>query len=192
LLAPADPTRRSGAQLGTSIANTGSAHEALVTAGLAGWNIRKVDMSEERRRAQRSSTPWSQRPAPAAPATPARSTTVARAAAQELPELLKAGPVIIRVPDFGDPCGTRKVAHVLEAAYVHDTWDSEYQRMTVGRWMLVFGGEYLYPTMLVTPADWPYEVTTDAPEESGPCDGCRAFQAGRRPRRHERARTRTR
>lgn len=46
LLTPADPTRRSAwAQLGTSVAGTGSAHEALITAGLAGWKIRKVPMT---------------------------------------------------------------------------------------------------------------------------------------------------
>jgi phage/plasmid-like protein (TIGR03299 family) len=46
LLTPADPARRSAwAQLGTSVAGAGSAHEALVTAGLAGWNIRKVPMT---------------------------------------------------------------------------------------------------------------------------------------------------
>lgn len=46
LLLPADPARRSAwAQLGTSVAGTGSAHEALVTAGLAGWNIRKREMT---------------------------------------------------------------------------------------------------------------------------------------------------
>lgn len=46
LLAPVDPTRRSAwAQLGTDVAGTCSAHEALVTAGLAGWKIRKVPMS---------------------------------------------------------------------------------------------------------------------------------------------------
>ncbi|TQM01695.1 DUF932 domain-containing protein [Pseudonocardia kunmingensis] len=46
MLAPADPRRRSAwAQLGTDVAGTGSAHEALVAAGLAGWNIRKLDMS---------------------------------------------------------------------------------------------------------------------------------------------------
>lgn len=46
LLTPADPTRRSAwDHLGTSVAGAGSAHEALVTAGLANWNIRKVEMS---------------------------------------------------------------------------------------------------------------------------------------------------
>ncbi|WNV83128.1 DUF932 domain-containing protein [Umezawaea sp. Da 62-37] len=46
LLAAADPDRRSAwAQLGTPVANAGSAHEALVTAGLAGWNIRKLPMT---------------------------------------------------------------------------------------------------------------------------------------------------
>jgi len=43
LLTPVDPARRSAwAQLGTSVAGAGSAHEALVTAGLAGWNVRKI------------------------------------------------------------------------------------------------------------------------------------------------------
>lgn len=42
-IAPLDPRRRAAwAQIGTSVQSTGSAHEALVTAGLAGWNIRKV------------------------------------------------------------------------------------------------------------------------------------------------------
>ncbi|SDD55093.1 DUF932 domain-containing protein [Actinokineospora iranica] len=46
LLTPADSTRRSAwAQLGTDVTGTGSAYEALVTAGLAGWAIRKVAMS---------------------------------------------------------------------------------------------------------------------------------------------------
>lgn len=46
LLAPADPGRRSAwAQLGTDVTGAGSAREALVAAGLAGWNIRKVAMS---------------------------------------------------------------------------------------------------------------------------------------------------
>lgn len=103
--------------------------------------------------------------------------TAVTVSTSELPELLAAGPVTIRVPDFGDPCGIRKIARVLEAAYSHDTWDSENQRMTVGRWELVFGGEYLYPAILVTLVDARYEVTTDAPEKSGPCNGCRAFQA---------------
>jgi phage/plasmid-like protein (TIGR03299 family) len=45
-LAPLDPARRSAwARIGTSVASAGSAHEALVTAGLAGWNIRKVPMT---------------------------------------------------------------------------------------------------------------------------------------------------
>ncbi|GAA2678929.1 MULTISPECIES: DUF932 domain-containing protein [Actinosynnema] len=45
-LTPAAPGRRSAwARLGTNVANAGSAQEALVAAGLAGWNIRKVKMS---------------------------------------------------------------------------------------------------------------------------------------------------
>lgn len=46
LLTPADPFRRNAwDRLGTSVAGTRSAHEALITAGLAGWNIRKVPMT---------------------------------------------------------------------------------------------------------------------------------------------------
>ncbi|WP_370973942.1 DUF932 domain-containing protein [Amycolatopsis sp. cg9] len=46
LLAPVEPSRRSAwAQLGTDVTGTGSAQQALVTAGLAGWRIRKVPMS---------------------------------------------------------------------------------------------------------------------------------------------------
>lgn len=36
--------RSAWAQLGTSVAGSGNAHDALVTAGLANWNIRKVPM----------------------------------------------------------------------------------------------------------------------------------------------------
>jgi phage/plasmid-like protein (TIGR03299 family) len=45
-LAAAYPGRRSAwAQLGTSVAGSGDAQAALVTAGLANWNIRKVPMT---------------------------------------------------------------------------------------------------------------------------------------------------
>ncbi|UUV32125.1 DUF945 domain-containing protein [Amycolatopsis roodepoortensis] len=46
LLSPAEPGRLSAwAQLGTSVATAGSGYDALVTAGLAGWNIRKLTQS---------------------------------------------------------------------------------------------------------------------------------------------------
>jgi phage/plasmid-like protein (TIGR03299 family) len=46
LLTPLDPTRRSSwSMLGTPVWRAGNAIEALAAAGLAGWNIRKLDMS---------------------------------------------------------------------------------------------------------------------------------------------------
>ncbi|UVS80601.1 DUF932 domain-containing protein [Actinokineospora sp. UTMC 2448] len=43
---PLDPTRqRPWRQLGTGIEGCGSAHDALVAAGLAGWNVRKLEQS---------------------------------------------------------------------------------------------------------------------------------------------------
>lgn len=46
LLTPADPTRSSAwARLGTDVTDARGAQEALVAAGLAGWNIRKVKMA---------------------------------------------------------------------------------------------------------------------------------------------------
>lgn len=95
--------------------------------------------------------------------------------AQELPERLKAGPVTVLVSDANDPCGMRKIPRVVADAYQADVWDRENGRMTVGRWMLAFGEPYLFPVLVVTSADYRYEVT-DLPGEpvGGPCQACRS------------------
>lgn len=100
-----------------------------------------------------------------------------------LPALLTAAtdagkPLHIRVPDVGgDPCGMRKIVRVLVAAHTSDTWDAENERYTVGRWSLYFGDPYAYPPILITSRTATYEITDDAPEESGPCKSCREHAA---------------
>lgn len=101
-------------------------------------------------------------------------------AARELPGLLASGPVTIRVGDHGDPCGSRMIARVCVAAFAHE------EPGTVGQWRLWFGGPYVYPLGLITRADARYEVTADAPEESGPCAAC-VRQAQRRAEEQARA-----
>ena len=104
-------------------------------------------------------------------------TRIASVTTAELPALLAAGPVTIRVGDAGDPCGTRKIARVLEAACTADVWDREYDRYTVGRWMLAFATPEGLSSLLVTSVDARFEVTVDAPEDSGPCVMCAAHAA---------------
>lgn len=104
-------------------------------------------------------------------------TTVREVGTAELPALLAAGPVTIRVGDPGDPCGSRRIARVLEAAYPAEVTDRVTGARTVGRWVLVFATPGSLSSLLVTSVDARYAVTVDAPEDSGPCASCVAFAA---------------
>lgn len=76
-------------------------------------------------------------------------------------------PLVIMVPDSGDPCGIRKIPREVETVYQHGT-----------EWCIAFAGAYLFPMIHRTAGNHPYQVTDAAPAtESGPCEGCRAFAA---------------
>jgi hypothetical protein len=95
--------------------------------------------------------------------------------APELAERVTGGPVTIMVPDFGDPCGTRKIPRLVRAAVSADV-PNGLGGMTAGRWQLFFDGPYVIPLILVTTGDWAYEVTNAAPAvDSGPCPACQAL-----------------
>jgi hypothetical protein len=110
--------------------------------------------------------------------SPAGADMPARVAVRDLPALLTGGATVtLMVSDFGDPCGIRKIARRVEAAYRHDTPDGR-GGWTSERWMLVFAGRYVYPMLLVTYGDAvTFETTDREPDVSGPCDGCRAYAA---------------
>jgi hypothetical protein len=74
-------------------------------------------------------------------------------------------PLVIMVPDSGDPCGVRKIPREVASVYQHGN-----------EWGFVFAGEYLFPMILRTTGNHPYQVTDAAPAtESGPCEGCSAY-----------------
>lgn len=99
-------------------------------------------------------------------------------AVRELPARLAAGPVTLVVPDLTDPCGSRRIARPVRAAVAADVWDTENERMTVGRWKVFFGEEpCTYPMIMVTAGDYRYEVTGEGPGEPGPCGACKALAA---------------
>lgn len=90
--------------------------------------------------------------------------------APEMPGRLKTGPLTIMVPDKGDPCGTRRIARPVGSAH---------ERGVRGAWVIGFADD---STPLVTSGTYGYEVTTDAPGVSGPCDACKADAAHRERR----------
>lgn len=108
----------------------------------------------------------------------------------ELAERVKNGPVTIMVPDFGDPCGMRKIPRQVRAAVAADG-PNGLGGQTVNRWQVFFDGPYVIPLILATSGDQQYEVTRALPAVStedewagdppatvsGPCDRCRAVAA---------------
>jgi len=60
----------------------------------------------------------------------------------------------IMAPDYSDPFGMRTIPREVRRAY------AEEQQGTVGRWVIEFAGDYLYPTSLVTAVDHTYKATT--------------------------------
>lgn len=75
------------------------------------------------------------------------------------------GRIVVKVPDLNDPCGTRKLAREVVAAF--DNGD--------GTWDMHFGEPDFYPWILRTEHDWPYTHTDEAlatKSDSGPCSGC--------------------
>lgn len=98
---------------------------------------------------------------------------------ERIPDRLKLvqvhGPLTIMVPDFADPCGMRKIARTVAAAYPANGWDAENSRFTRGRWEIFFAGAYVYPMILVTLGEYRYPITSVAAGDSGgPCELCRA------------------
>lgn len=102
---------------------------------------------------------WDSAPLPLAQLWTSRPLTTERAKpgdadepAPLTPDALSPGTWIM-APDSSDPFGGRKIPREVAEAYPEESGGS------VGRWVIRFAGDYLYPSSLITAIDHKYRVT---------------------------------